>query len=186
MLIYYIGTNNIRRERKKMIKSNRNRYRGNFASRKIVFGTILVGIMMVFGAIGCSSGPSQSPEQFVKGFIAKRISMVDLSTADFYVKEERSGIRELISQSIQSKKDEGILDFYKNASYDLSQVKVEILAKKTDYVNDEEANYVKLQAKGNFTLTQGDKSQSLNEDEIFVLRSVGNEWKLTEKDNPWG
>ncbi len=186
MHIYLICKYNMRRERKKMSTSNRNRYRGYFASRKIVFGTILVGIMMVFGAIGCSSGPAQSPEQFLKGVIAKHVSMTDLSIADFYVKEEQSGIRELINQSIQSKKDEGILDFYKNASYDFSQVNVKILAEKTDYVNDEEANYVKLKATGNYTITQGDKSESLNEDETFVLRSVGNEWKLTEKDNPWG
>lgn len=168
-----------------MITSNRNRNRGKFSKRMIVCGALLLGVMMLFGTIGCSSGPAQAPEQFVKGLIAKHISMIDISTADFYVKEERPGIRELIHQSIQAKKDAGVFNFYKNASYDLSQVNVTVLAKKTDYVNDEEANYVKLLAKGNYTVTQGDKSQSLNEDEIFVLRSVGNEWKLTEKENPW-
>lgn len=173
------------RERRKMSTSSRNRILGSDIRRKIVFKAVIAGVLLLFIAAGCSSGPAQAPEQFVKGLIAKHLSMIDVSIVDFYVKEERPSIKELIRNSIQKKKDAGVFDFYKNASYDLSQVNVTVLAKKTDYVNDEEANYVRLRAKGNYTISQGDQSQSLNEDEIFVLRSVGNKWRLTKKDNPW-
>jgi hypothetical protein len=58
---------------------------------KMLFATVLMLVL----AAGCSSAPSETPEKFVLNFIQKHIPMIDISVADFYVKEEQKGIIEV-------------------------------------------------------------------------------------------
>jgi hypothetical protein len=168
-----------------MMKVKRNRVFKNTAALSMVCRMLFVGAILFLLTAGCSSGPAQSPEQFVMKFIQKHIPMIDQSVADFYVQNERTGIIAEVNKSVEAKRNKGILASLKDASYDFSKVDVKVLASKTDYVDDEETNYVKLQATGNYTLTMAGKSESVNENEVFVLRSVRNQWKVTDKENPW-
>jgi hypothetical protein len=181
-----IDKSKFRCERKKlMIKSNRNRYRGYFSKIKIVFGAVVIGSIMLFLTAGCSSGPSQTPEKFVRNFLAKHVPMIDFAVANFYVKEEQTGIKDLVTRNIETFQEKGDLDSLKTAQYDFSNVNVKVIAQKADYVDDEEKKFVKVEAKGTYTLKIGDKSQSFTEDEIIILALEGEGWKVTEKTNPW-
>lgn len=150
-----------------------------------IMGAGFAAFLLLVLSAGCSSGPSQSPEKVIKNFIGKHISMIDPSVADYYVSSEQSSIKELVSQSILSKKKSGVFNSLKNAVYDFSKVSISTLDQKEEYVDDEGINFAKVEAKGNYTLTSGDKSQAFEEDEIFILQSVGGNWKVTEKFNPW-
>lgn len=150
---------------------------------KLIAG--FLGVVMLFPVVSCSSGPEQSPEDFIKTFIEKHISMLDLSTADYYVKDEQSRIRELITRTIQSKKEEGVFESLKKAKYDVSNIRVKMLNQKEEYVNDKQANFAEIETKGFYTITMDEKEQTIIQDEVFVLQAVGKEWKITEKTNPW-
>jgi len=147
-------------------------------------GWMMAGLML-FAAVSCSSGPAQSPEDFIKAFIKKQISMIDLSMVNYYVKDEQPGIREMITRTIETKKAEGVIDSLKNAKYDLSNLKVKMVKQNEQYVNDEPVSFVKMEAKGSYTVSMDGKQKTFLENEVFVLQEVGNEWKITERLNPW-
>ena len=138
----------------------------------------LATVMMIMLAAGCTSAPSETPEKFVLNFIQKHIPMIDISVADFYVKEEQKGIIERVKELTASSKSSA-------ATYDFSKIKVNVLDQKEEYVDDEAINFMKLAAKGSYTKTVDGKSESLIEDEIIILESVAGAWKVTEKLNPW-
>jgi hypothetical protein len=140
----------------------------------MLFATVLMLVL----AAGCSSAPSETPEKFVLNFIQKHIPMIDISVADFYVKEEQKGIIERVKELTASSKKSA-------ASYDFSKIKVKVLDQREEYVDDEAINFMKLAAKGSYTKTVDGKSESLVEDEIIILESVAGSWKVTEKINPW-
>ncbi len=172
-------------ERKRiMIKSKRKGYRGNY-KLKNVLGAVFVGIIMLVLTVSCSSGPAQSPEDIVKSFLAKHLSMIDMSLAQYYDTNEQPAILEQITKSINTKKEKGTLDAVGSSKYDLSKVDIKIIDQKAEYVDDEEVKFVKVAAKGSYSVTQGDKKQELKEDEVFILKAVGNNWKVTEKVSPW-
>jgi hypothetical protein len=148
-------------------------------SRKVLVLTMLIAAaMMLTWAAGCTSAPSETPEKFVLNFIQKHIPMIDISVADFYVKEEQKGIIERVKELTASSKESA-------AVYDFSKIKVNVLDQKEEYVDDEAKNFMKVAAKGSYTKTLDGKSESLIEDEIIILESVGGAWKVTEKINPW-
>ncbi len=167
-----------------MIKSKKSGYRGN-SRRKNVFRAVIVGTIMLLWFIGCSSGPSQSPEDLVRSFLGKHLLMTDLSLAQFYTVDEQPGIIEKITNTINAKKEGDNTDTISSVKYDFSQVAIKVIDNKTDYVDDEEVKFVKVAAKGNYSVTKGNKKMEKTENEIFVLRTAGNEWKVTEKVNPW-
>jgi hypothetical protein len=149
---------------------------------KVITG--IIGIILFFLYVSCSSDPKQSPEDFVRAFIEKHILMIDLSLVDFYVKEEQSGIRELIHQNIQAKKDEGILEALLNAKSDLSTLRVKMINQRT-LTDSEPKFFVEVEVKGFYTITINGIERTYLEDETFVLLKVGDEWKVTQKLNPW-
>jgi hypothetical protein len=149
------------------------------SSRQVLVLTMLIAAaMMLTWAAGCTSAPSETPEKFVLNFIQKHIPMIDISVADFYVKEEQKGIIERVKELTASSKESA-------AVYDFSKIKVNVLDQKEEYVDDEAKNFMKVAAKGSYTKTLDGKSESLIEDEIIILESVGGAWKVTEKINPW-
>ena len=78
-----------------------------------IMGAGFAAFLLIVWSVGCSSAPSMSPEQVIKNFIGKHISMIDLSVADYYVMGEQSSIKELVTQSILSKEKSGVLDSLK-------------------------------------------------------------------------
>jgi len=140
---------------------------------------------MLILAAGCTSAPSETPDKLILNFIQKQIPMIDLSVSDFYVKEEQSGVIDRVKKFIASKKENGNFESLSTATYDFSNIKVDVLDQKDEYIDDEDMSFMKVAARGNYTKTLNGKSESLNEDEIIILESVAGEWKVTEKINPW-
>jgi len=140
---------------------------------------------MLIWVAGCTSAPTVTPEKFVLNFIQKHIPMNDKSVADFYVKEEQSGIIDRVQSHIASKQEKGISESLSAATFDFSKIKVEILDQKEEYINDEGVNFLKVAATGNYTKTAKGKTESLTEDEIIIIESIAGKWKVTENINPW-
>ena len=139
----------------------------------------LMSIMIVFNFIGCSQSHSQTPEEFIKVFLTKYIPFLDTSIAELYVKDEQSRMRDLILQNIQKKQKGGTYNSLKNATYDLTDIRVTVLDIKGMYINDEPKTLVEVVAKGFYTVKTVDQKDTYLEDEIFILQEIGNEWKIS-------
>jgi hypothetical protein len=146
---------------------------------------LLASALILIWAAGCTSSPSESPEKIVLKFIEKRIPMIDLSVADFYVKEERLEVTDRVEKFIAAKKENDKFEALSTATYDFSKIKVDVLDQKEEYIDDQGVNFAKVAARGNYTETINGESKSLMEDEIIILESIAGEWKVTEKINPW-
>ena len=157
----------------------------NRLPRQAMILNMLIATILILLWAGCTSAPSVSPEKFVLNFIQKHIPMIDLSVADFYVKEEQAGIIVRVQASIASNKAKGIFGSLSDTTYDFSKIKVDVLDQKEEYVDDEEVNFLKVAATGNYTKTANGKIESLIEDKIIIIESVAGTWKVTEKINPW-
>lgn len=158
----------------------------NSLSRQtLILKMLIASVLILIWAAGCTSAPSVTPEKFVLDFIQKHIPMIDLSVADFYVKEEQAGIIDRIKAYIASNKEKGIFESLSAATYDFSKINVEVLDQKEEYIDDEGVNFLKVAATGNYTKTSNGKTELLIEDEIIIMESVAGTWKVTEKINPW-
>jgi hypothetical protein len=153
-------------------------YAKSMSRQAVMLKMFLATLLLLMWAASCTTAPSETPEKFVLNFIQKHIPMIDISVADFYVKEEQKGIIERVKELTASSKESA-------AVYDFSKIKVNVLDQKEEYVDDEAKNFMKVAAKGSYTKTLDGKSESLIEDEIIILESVGGAWKVTEKINPW-
>jgi hypothetical protein len=151
----------------------------------LILKMVITSVFLLVLAAGCTSAPTETPEKFVLNFINKHIPMIDVSVADFYVKEEQKGIIERVQKFIASSKEKGLFKSSSAATYDFSKVKITVLDHREEYVNDEGINFMKIAAKGNYTKTVNGKEESLIEDEIIILESIAGSWKVTEKTNPW-
>jgi hypothetical protein len=157
----------------------------NVLPRHALILKMLIASILILVWVGCTSAPSESPEKVVLNFIQKHIPLLDKSVADFYVKEEQPGVIERVKNFIASKKEKGNFESLSNAAYDFSKIKVNILDQKEEYINDEGVQFVKVAAKGSYTIVINGKSESFKEDEIIILEDVSGKWKVTEKINPW-
>jgi hypothetical protein len=146
---------------------------------------LLTACIMLVIAAGCSSGPSQAPEAFVKDFMGKHIKMLDAGVADFYIPSEKNNIIQEVNFKIAEKEKEGKLNSLKSAKVDVSGLNIEVLDKKDTYVNDESHVYVKVKVTGKYTIDFGKVTREIAEDETFILRADGGNWKVTETENPW-
>ena len=119
----------------------------NGSSRQLLTMKILIatGLMLILAA-GCTSAPSETPEKLVLNFVQKHIPMIDLSVADFYVKEERAGVIDRVKKFIASKTEKGDFESLSSATYDFSNIKVNVLDRKGEYIQDEEVDFIKLAA----------------------------------------
>jgi hypothetical protein len=162
------------------------RLNANGMSKEVFLLKLLMAFAMTFILFaGCSSAPSVSYDTFILKFIQKHIPMIDKSVATFYVKEERAGVIDRIEKNVDSIKKEGSFKSLSTAKYDFSNIKVEVVDQKQEYVNDEAVDFMKVEIKGKYTKTINGKSETLSEDEIIILESVAGKWKVTEKINPW-
>ncbi len=146
---------------------------------------MLIASLLILVWAGCTSAPSVTPEKFVLNFIEKHIPMTDLSVADFYVNEEQDGIIHRIQAFIETNREKGTLKSLSAATYDFSDIKVEVVDQKEEYILDEEVNFLKVAATGNYTKTTDGKTELLVEDEIIIIEALAGTWKVTENINPW-
>jgi hypothetical protein len=146
---------------------------------------LIASVLIIMSTVGCNSAPSMTPEKFVLNFIEKHVPMMDISVADFYVKDEQAGIIDRIKAFKASNKKKDISESVSVATYDFSKIKVEVIDEKEEYINDESVGFLKVAATGSYTKTTNGKTESLAKDEIIILESISGQWKVTEKTNPW-
>lgn len=151
----------------------------------LILKVLIASVLILIGAAGCTSAPSETPEKFVLDFIQKHIPLLDQSVADFYVKEEQAGVIDRVRKFIASMKEKGNFESLSTATYDFSKIKIDVLDQKEEYIDDEGVEFMKVAASGSYTKAINGQSESLNEDEIIILESVAGKWKVTEKINPW-
>ncbi|KPK02790.1 MAG: hypothetical protein AMK71_01070 [Nitrospira bacterium SG8_35_4] len=173
-------SNIYRKENKDM-----NSLANGFSRHALRLTLLIASMLMLLTTVGCNSAPSMTPEKFVLNFIQKHVPMMDLSVADFYVKEERPGIIERIKKLRASNRKKDTSESVSAATYDFSKIKVEVIDRKEEYINDEPVDFLKVAATGSYTKTANGKSESLVEDEVIILRSTAGQWKVTDKINPW-
>ena len=148
----------------------------------------LVGLFMFVGLVNCSGKESatQAPKTLIQNFIVQKDTMVDPSLSGFYVKEEQASVAELVNKSINSMEAAGTIEGIRNATYDFSGLEMKVIGETEDYVNDEVKKFIKVAVKGNYTMQLQQNSKTIPTDKTITLELVGNNWKVTEKLNPWG
>jgi hypothetical protein len=149
----------------------------------------IVGLFLVIGTVNCgggsSSGPAQAPKAFIQDFIAKHETMVDASLVNFYIKEEQAKVAELIDKSISTLKAQGTLESTQQATFDFSNLQLNVVGEKEEYVDDEPKTFLKVAVKGSYIMNQKDVAKTIPADDVIILEMVGNNWKVTETINPW-
>ncbi len=156
-----------------------------FSRRITMIKILLASIMMLILAAGCTSAPSETPEKFVMNFIEKHIPMIDLTVANFYVKEEQAGIIDSVRKFVALNKEKGNYESLSTATYDFSKIKIDVIDQKEEYIDDQGVIFLEVAAKGNYTKTINGETESFIEDEIIILESIAGKWQVTEQINPW-
>ena len=159
-----------------------NLYSNGFSRHALTLSLLIASVLILLSTVGCNSAPSMTPEKFVQNFIQKHVPMIDISVANFYVKEEQAGI---IGRIKATSKKKDISESVSAVTYDFSNIKVKVIDEKEEYIDDEAVGFLKVAASGSYTKTTNGKSESLVEDEVIILESIAGQWKVTEKINPW-
>jgi hypothetical protein len=150
---------------------------------------ILVATSLFFLAIitGCGSEMSsiQLPTDFIQEYIAKHQTMADKSLVYYYVKSDRPEIAEQIETTCRINKSKGVLEVLENATFDFSELQMEVVDKKEKYVNDELVVFVKVAIKGCYKMQLPEETKTINANDIIVLQMAKSEWKVTNSNNPW-
>ena len=149
---------------------------------------VAVGLFALVNLTGCGSdGVSMElPENFIQDFIAKHETMVDKSLVYYYAKEDQSEIARQIETSCRINKAKGILSSLENAKFDFSELKIEVVDRKEEFVDDEPVVFVKVAVKGCYKMQLPEAEiKSIDADDIIVLQMARNEWKVTNSNSPW-
>jgi hypothetical protein len=151
-------------------------------------GIILVGLLFLTAIMSCGGArkQAQAPEALIKDYIAKHQTMVDLSLANLYIEEEQESITGRIILEIEKRKHEGTLQKMQHASFDFSNLKIDLLDQKVKYVYDEPKNFLKIATRGSIIMKTEEDSKDIPIDEVIILEREGKAWKVTETIHPWG
>jgi hypothetical protein len=155
-----------------------------------VAGNLLVAAvcLVVFANItGCERSVTKMdlPTDFIKDFIAKHETMVDKSLIYYYVKSEQNDVAEQVNRACRISERNGRLESLENASFDFSDLKIELVDQKEDYVNDEPVVFVLVAVKGCYQMRIKHESKKIEANDIIVLQMAHNEWKVTNSKKPW-
>ena len=167
-----------------MNRSNsRNFIRGLFYAILTLF---FVGSIINCGG-GSSSGPSQiqAPKAMIQDFIAKHQTMVDSTLVDFYVVDEQPSVAAVIKRTIDEKKAAGDLNALQQATFDFSNLQIAVVGEKEAYINDEPNKIIQIAVSGSYVMMQENDNKTIEASNNIVLQMVNNNWKVTEKINPW-
>ena len=158
---------------------------GGIFKRNLIL--IAVGMIALVNITGCgSNGMSvELPKDFIRDFIAKHETMTDKSLVYYYVKSDQHKVAEQIDISCRINKSKGRLKILENATFDFSELQIELVDKKEDYVNDEPVLFVKVAVKGCYKMQLPEETQKIEANEIIILQMAKHEWKVTNSNNPW-
>ena len=151
-----------------------------------VLALILAGGIINCGG-GSSSGPAQvqAPKALIQDFIAKHGTMVDSSLVKFYVADEQPTVAAAVQKAIDEKTASGELEKLLQATFDFSNLQIEVVGEKDAYVNDQPSKVIKVSVSGSYIMTQENNNMTIPADETIILEMVNNTWKVTERNNPW-
>lgn len=151
-----------------------------------ILALFLVGSIVNCGG-GSSTGPAQAqaPAAMIKDFIAKHGTMVDTSLVDFYVANEQQSVALAVNKTIDEKKAAGELQQLQDATFDFSNLKIEVVGEKEAYINDEPKKVIQVSVSGSYIMKQGSGNTTIPAHDTIILELVNNSWKVTEKIHPW-
>ena len=148
---------------------------------------VTVGFFAIVSITGCGSSnlSMELPKDFIQEFIAKHETMVDESLVYYYVKSDQPEVAEKINVSCRIKKAQGKLEVMENATFDFSELEIQLLDQKEVYVNDEPVMFARVAIKGCYKMKVEEETQKIEANEIIVLQMARNEWKVSKRNNPW-
>jgi len=151
-----------------------------------ILALFLVGTIINCGG-GASSAPAQvqAPKALIQDYIAKHGTMVDDSLVDFYVAAEQPTVAAAIQRSIDEKKAAGELQGLQQATFDFSNLQIAVVGEKEAYINDEPKKVIKVSVSGSYIMKQENGSTTIPANDTIILEMVNNNWKVTERINPW-
>jgi hypothetical protein len=151
----------------------------------------ILALLLVSNIINCGGGSSsgpvqiQAPKTLIQNFIAKHEIMVDKSLVDFYVAEEQPIVAAAVEKTIEEKKASGELEKLQQATFDFSNLQIAVIGEREAYVNDTPTKVIKVSVSGSYSMTQENNTSTIPANETIILEMVNNNWKVTEKVNPW-
>ena len=158
--------------------------------KAIIKGNVIlvaVGLFCLAIITGCGSDIAsvELPKEFIQDFIAKHETMADKSLVYYYVKSDQSEIAEQIEVACRINKSKGVLEILENATFDFSELQIEIVDKKEEYIDDEPVVFIKVAVKGCYKMQLPEAIKTIDTDDIIVLQMAKSEWKVTNTNNPW-
>ena len=151
----------------------------------------LLALILAGGIINCGGGTSagpaqvQAPKALIQDYIAKHGIMVDSSLVKFYVADEQPTVAAAVQKAIDEKTASGELEKLQQATFDFSNLQIAVVGEKDAYVNDQPSKVIKVSVSGSYIMTQEDNNMTIPTDETIILEMVNNNWKVTERNNPW-
>jgi hypothetical protein len=64
-------------------------------------------------------------------------------------------------------------------------LQIAVVGQKEDYIEDQPTKLIKVSVSGSYIMNQADNSTTIPADETVILGFVDNNWKVTERINPW-
>ena len=153
--------------------------------RNIIMVAISLFCIAIITGCGSDHASVQLPKDFIMDFIAKQETMADKSLVYYYVKSDRPKIAEQIETSCRINKSKGVLEILENATFDFSELQIELVDKKEEYIDDEQVVFVKVAVKGCYKMQLPEETKTIDANDIIVLQMVKSEWKVTNTNNPW-
>ena len=152
-----------------------------------VLALFLAGIVINCGGGGSSSAPiqAQAPTSLIQDFIAKYHTMVDASLVNYYVADEQPTVAAAVQKAIEEKKTAGELEKLLEATFDFSNLKIAVTGEKEAFIHDEPVKVIKVSVSGSYIMKQENGSTTIPAEKTIILEMVDNDWKVTEKVNPW-
>ena len=157
---------------------------------KVLLYAIII-LILAGGIINCGGGSSsgpvqvQAPKSLIQDFIAKHDIMVDSSLVNFYVADEQPTVAAAVQKAIDDKMASGELEKLQQATFDFSNLQIAVADEKEVYIHDEPARVIKVTVSGSYNMVQENDKEIIPADTTIILQMVGNQWKVTEKVNPW-
>jgi len=148
---------------------------------------IAVGLFALVNITGCGSSNQsmELPKDFIQDFIAKNETLVDESLVYYYVKADQPEVAEKINVSCRTNKAKGTYDILEKATFDFSELQIQLVDKKEEFVNDEPVMFAKVVVKGSYKMHLNKEIQKIKANEVIILQMARHEWKVTNSYNPW-
>jgi len=157
--------------------------------KKIFFAflVLFLGVSLVnCGGSSSTSATAQvkAPNELIKNFIAKQTTMIDKALANFYTPEEQPTIAAEVEKNIETKSP-AELEKLKNTTFDFSKVKIAVVGEKETTYRYNDTKIIKVSVNGSLVMNQGGTTKEVPADRTIILEMVDNNWKVTEKNDPW-